>query len=399
MKLKIKKFIVHPLSIPFTKSVNTTWSKRKGTTIFLIEIITNNNVKGYGEMISFFNHEICKKTLENMLENLTNFNLTEMNKIQKISSYDGGWMRTGQLNDIASAAWASIETAMYDAMTKEIGMPLQSFFGGEITNEFKVSVNLDVGSISSMCSKAKQLKKKGYKSLFIKVAKNNKNLEQDLKMLVSIREAVGDGISFHLDVNGAWTTQTALKAIRFLEKENFNIYCLEQPVMEIESLRYLREKSRFPIGVNELLTTPQKIFECAKKEVADIFVLDIFECGGLRNLWYISKFLNDNGYSVCCRAHGGSNLHYLTSLKILSTTDSNNITNAHQIYDFEHKNDLLIWKTKLNEGRLVVKSFNEVGNNINQTLLKKFKKNFVNGKKFEIYKNINKKNIPNFPKY
>ena len=35
--------------------------------------------------------------------------------------------------------------------------------------------------------------------------------------------------------------------------------------------------------------------------------------------------------------HMGSNLHYLTSLKILSTTDSNNITNAHQIYDFEHK--------------------------------------------------------------
>ena len=63
MKLKIKKFIVHPLSIPFTKSVNTTWSKRKGTTIFLIEIITNNNVKGYGEMISF---SIMKfvKTLE-----------------------------------------------------------------------------------------------------------------------------------------------------------------------------------------------------------------------------------------------------------------------------------------------------------------------------------------------
>ena len=63
-----------------------------------------------------------------------------------------------------------------------------------------------------------------------------------------------------------------------------------------------------------------------------------------KSLVYL-KILNDNGYSACCRAHGGSNLHYLTSLKILSTTDPNILTNAHQIYDFEHKNDLLIWKT------------------------------------------------------
>ena len=69
-----------------------------------------------------------------MLENLTNFNLTEMNKIQKISSYDGGWMRTGQLNDIASVA-NSIET--YDALTKEIGMPLQSFLVGKLPMSLK----------------------------------------------------------------------------------------------------------------------------------------------------------------------------------------------------------------------------------------------------------------------
>ena len=43
MKLKLKIYCT-PLSIPFTKSVNTTWSKEKEQQYF-IEIITNNNVR------------------------------------------------------------------------------------------------------------------------------------------------------------------------------------------------------------------------------------------------------------------------------------------------------------------------------------------------------------------
>ncbi len=396
---KIKDIKLYNLSIPLKRSVKTTWSKRNGTTIFLIEISTENGFKGFGEVVSFFDENICKVTIENMIVNLEKFSLEEINKICKRSTYGGGWLRTGHLNDVASAAWAGIETAIYDAISKEKKISLQNFFGGELSNEFDVSVNLDVGQIDEMCKDAKRLIKKGYKNLFIKVAKNNKNLEQDIYMLNQIRKAVGNKISMHLDVNGAWTTNTALKAIRYFEKENFNIHCIEQPVMELEALKIIRKKSKFAIGVNELLSTPQRIFECIKNEVADIYVLDIFEAGGLRNLWYISKFLNDNGLSVCCRAHGGSNIHYLTSLKILSTTGTNNKVNIHQIYDFDHKSDILDWKTRIKNGKLIIDSFEDLGIKINKSLLKKYKQNFRGGKKYEIYSNDGDKNIPNFPKY
>ena len=179
-----------------------------------------------------------------MIKNIKQFNLEDINKISKKLTYSGGWLRTGQLNDVASAAWAGIETAIYDAISKE-KIPLQNFFGGELSNEFAVSANLDVGPVSAMCNDAKKLIRKGYKNLFIKVAKNNTNLEQDLKMLNKIRKVVGEDVSMHLDINGAWTVNTSLKAIRYFERNQFNIHCIEQPVMELEGLKKIRLKVNF----------------------------------------------------------------------------------------------------------------------------------------------------------
>ena len=397
--IKIKEIKIHGLSIPFKKNIQTTWSKRSGTTIFLIELITSNNIKGYGEMISFFKSDISKMTLERMVEDIKGFNLFEINKMKNRAIYGGGWMRTGHLNDLGSAAWAGLETAIYDAICKEKKMPLQDFFGGEIKNDFKVSVNVDVEDVKSMCKNAKKLVAKGYKTLFIKVAKNSKSLNQDIEMLLSIQKVVGKKISLHIDANGAWTIQTAIRAIKLLEKHDLNIYCIEQPVMDMQALKSLRKKTKYPIAVNELLYSPQNIIDCAKNEIADIFVLDIFEFGGVTNLWYLSKFLTDSGYSVACRAHGGSNISYLTSLKILAASNSNKSTNSNQLYDFNHKEELLEWNTSIKDGQLVVNSLSDIGVKINKNLFNKYKKNYDNGIVYEIYKNNKKKKIPGFPKY
>ena len=122
-------------------------------------------------------------------------------------------------------------------------------------------------------------------------------LEQDLKMLNKIRKVVGEDVSMHLDINGAWTVNTSLKAIRYFERNQFNIHCIEQPVMELEGLKKIRLKSKFPIGVNELLSSPQRIFECIKNEAADVYVLDIF-------LWrryalYMLSFCDSNMGQIC----------------------------------------------------------------------------------------------------
>ena len=113
----------------------------------------------------------------------------------------------------------------------------------------------------------------------------------------------------------------------------------------------------------------------------------------------MSKFLTDSGYSVACRAHGGSNISYLTSLRILAASNSNKSTNSNQLYDFNHKEELLEWNTSIKDGQLVVNSLSDIGVKINKNLFNKYKKNYDNGIVYEIYKNNKKKKIPGFPKY
>ena len=79
--------------------------------------------------------------------------------------------------------------------------------------------------------------------------------------------------------------------------------------------------------------------------------------------------------------------------------NGNKSSNSNQLYDFNHKDELLEWDTSIKDGQLVVNSLSDVGIKINQNLFDKYKKNFENGIVYEIYKNKEKKKIPGFPKY
>jgi L-alanine-DL-glutamate epimerase-like enolase superfamily enzyme len=396
--LDIKKINLYGLSIPFKKNVETNWSKRSGTTSFLIEVKTKKNLSGYGEMIAFFSVEQCEITLKKMIRDIEGFKLNEISKMMNRALYGGGWMRTGKANDLGLSAWAAIEMALFDAYSKTLNISIADFFGGSIKNDFSLAVNIDVENIKSMCKEAKRLVKKGYQTLFIKVGKNNLSLEKDILMLSEIQKSVGNKIQLYIDANGSWSLHTAIKAFRKLEKLNLNIVCIEQPVMNKEGLNILRKKFKFPIGVNELLSNPQNILNCLKDDVADFYILDIYEAGGLINFFSLCKTIITSGKHVICRAHGGSNLSYIMSLKILSAVNSNIATVPHQCYELQDKN-LINWSPKMKNGILNIDKEQFKYTNLNKKLFLNYSKLFKKKKIYEIYNNKNKKSVPYFPKY
>ena len=156
--------------------------------------------------------------------------------------------------------------------------------------------------------------------------------------------------------------------------------------MEGKFLKRLKDQSHFPIGINEILNSGQSIIDCANKDIGDIFVLDIFECGGLRNLLNISKFLELSGYQVMCRAHGSPSISYLASLGVISCTNSNSISTPMQIYDFDTESNYLKWKPSISNG--IMKICNkDLDFELDETKFKRFLKIYRTGKKYHIYSN------------
>ena len=75
------------------------------------------------------------------------------------------------------------------------------------------------------------------------------------------------------------------------------------------------------------------------KDIGDIFVLDIFECGGLRNLLNISKFLELSDIKLCAE-HTDLGAFHIWQVCVISCTNSNSISTPMQIYDFDTESQL-----------------------------------------------------------
>lgn len=400
MKLKqfgIKQLKIQGFSIPFSRSVETTWSKRSGTTSFLVELTTASGIIGYGEMVAFFPIEICLNALTKAAEELRGHNVADLNVLRHRVLYGGGWMRTGTMNDLGAAVWAALEMAMLDAQAKIYGVNIAQLFGGRLHSQIPVVPNVPVGDFDAMAEYGRNLIDRGHRRLFTKAAKHNRCLNDDILMLEKIQNKVGKDVALHVDVNGAWRLSTAVNAIKQMERKGINLSCLEQPVLEEKGLLSLRKKSPFPIGVNELLSSPQAVMRCAINGVADVFILDMYEVGGLSALWYITKYLTDADYNVVCRAHGGSALGYIAALAIMSAVHG--APGPHQFYDNSYERDLVIWDLKLKEGCIELPQGQGIGVEPDLKKLKEFSGRFKSGEIFSIYGNKNKTVVPNFPKY
>lgn len=391
---KIKKIEIIPLSIPFKNKVTTTWSIRGGTTIFLIKTQLQDNTIGYGEVVGFFDSDIMLNSLKKMVNQINFSKFKEVSKNFQRAIYNSSWMRTGRMNDLGAACWAGIETSLYSAFSKKIGCSIPDLFGGILNDKFEVAVNISHTDLKDF---KKKINFKKYINIFIKLAKNHVSLNEDLKCLRSIKK-INKKIGICLDVNGAWSINTAISALNEINKMQLNIKCIEQPVMEPILLKKIKEQSKYPIGINEILNNPQSIISNILSGTADIFVLDIFECGGLRNMFFLCKTLEMCGLQVMCRAHGSPSISYITSLGILSTTNASCATTPMQIYDFDDKQSLINWKPTINSGLIHVND-NDFNFEINEKNIKLFNAYYKKGIRYQIYTNKNKKVIPKFPKY
>lgn len=395
---KIKNIKFFGISVPFKKKVSTNWSERLGTTYFIIELTTSNNNVGYGEVVCLFEPKIIENVLDRMIDQIKEIDLREINKMYQRAVYDGSWMRTGELNDLGALCWAGIETAVYNALSKDLNISLVEFFGGILNDKFSLAVNIDYSKPAIIKKNINRLIKNGYKNLFIKVAKSTNSLKSDLQLLNIVADFTKNKIGIHIDANGAWTIQTAIKALQSLKRSNINVKCIEQPIYVLESLKRLKKVSSFPIAIDENINNIQKIIRYLSSNVGDIFVVDIFKCGGLRNLFFSCKLLENSGIQAICKAHGNPGISFLTSLSIISCTNSSAISSLQQIYEYDSDTSYLEWKPIIRNGYLQI-SKKDLEFKLNKKKITQYRERYRSGERYFIYSNKKNKTFPKFPKY
>lgn len=274
--MKIKEIEIFAVQLPFAKPFAVSYTKYETMPSVIVKVTTDDGIVGFGEGVpdEYVTGETWESTyyvLKNVLgpavlgEDPCNFErLHDVMEKQLVG---------------APTAKAAIDIACHDIAGKKLGVPVYTLLGGRYHEKFPVTAVLSMDSPENMAEEAKLRKKEGYRSFKIKVGSN---IQEDVKRIQLIKEAIGEEAYLRIDVNQGWETEAkALTAIRMLK--NLPIDWIEQPVLanNIDALANIRQKTDIPIMADEALLNTQEMRDIIQKKAADRVNIKLMKCGGL----------------------------------------------------------------------------------------------------------------------
>jgi len=176
---------------------------------------------------------------------------------------------------------AGINMVLYDILGKEADMPLYKLLGG-YRDKIETSVTIGLSPVDVMVEKAKEFVSQGFNCLKVKCGMDP---DQDIEVVLAIRNTVGPNVKIRLDANEGYTLEKALRVIETLEKLGADIEILEQPTPAkyLYALKEVTAQCPVPIMADETAFTLRDSLRLIKMEIADMVNLKLMKIGGITN--------------------------------------------------------------------------------------------------------------------
>jgi D-galactarolactone cycloisomerase len=186
-------------------------------------------------------------------------------------------------------AISGIDIALWDIRGKEVHKPVHRLLGGAFRDRvlaYATGLYYRGEDVEHLESASKALREEAlrYKDLGFLAMKGKVGLlsvEDDIRRMEAVREAVGDDVLLMADANHAYNRHFALQMGRALESLGF--YWFEEPVLpeDLDGHAALRKQLSVAIATGECEYTRYGFLEILRKQAADILQPDLCACGGL----------------------------------------------------------------------------------------------------------------------
>lgn len=264
-----------------------------------LEIITNEGIVGIS-YIQVFNQKIGDATinivkyLEELLKGKDPLAIVERNKEM--------WEKTKLFGHagIVTFAISLIDIALWDLKGKIIEQPVYRLLGGEKNKlEAYASDGLWLGDISSILNQSEELISAGFNTIKMRMGRDNIN--EDIKVLESLRNKWGNDVDIMIDVNQGWSRKQAKEMIQILG--SYQVYWVEEPLVtsDIEGYMELSQNDYIPICFGENIYGFENVFTCLNKNTSTFFTPDLQRIGGITGWLKIVPLLEL--YHVPCAVH------------------------------------------------------------------------------------------------
>jgi L-alanine-DL-glutamate epimerase-like enolase superfamily enzyme len=203
---------------------------------------------------------------------------------------------------LATIGIAALDTALWDCLGKERGVPCWQLWGGSQQTIRAYAMvgwlNYDDTEVQEVCARAVA---QGFSAVKIKVG--YPTLAEDIRRVETVRRAVGDAIGIMVDANQSLTRAEAIRRGRAFEQ----LGCLwwEEPIPadDIDGYAALTRALDIPIATGENLYSAAEFARFLKREAVDIIQPDLRRAGGPTALLQIGYMAD--AFRIPYASHGG----------------------------------------------------------------------------------------------
>jgi len=267
----------------------------------IVKVETDAGVYGLGET---FRAEAALDMADRMDVDLVGENPLDTSRIRELLE-----QRYTGCGRIGQAAFTAIETACYDIKGKLFDVPVYELLGGKYRDEIGIYCDThggeslgeasdhdprDVYTPESYARAAREVVDEGFEALKFDLdvpthadydeanrRLDNAAIEHKVSLVEAVREEIGYDVDLGMDLHWNFTTETAIRLGKKLER--FDLAWLEDPVPpeKTDSQKRVTEALDMPVLTGENLVTVSQFNDAAREGMMDIAAPDVNKCGGL----------------------------------------------------------------------------------------------------------------------
>ena len=311
--MKITDIRFHRASFAFEKPFKIAFAEIRTMDSLLLVIETDAGITGYGEAAPLpyvtgddFDTTLCVgKVFREALIGEDPLAIGHIHAVMD-SLYNGN-----------APIKAGIDLACYDIASKNAGVPLYRYLGG---NAGKVHSDVTIGMSTprEMADTAAEWVAKGFTILKVKLGED---IDTDTKRIRAVRERVGSEISIKVDANQGWSVKESLQIIPRLA--SLGVDLVEQPVAaeDIDGLKEIRDRSDLLIAADESCHSYKDAFRIASLRAADVVNIKLMKCGGIYNALKIAAICEGAGLKCMIGCMGESSLANVAAMHVAAALD------------------------------------------------------------------------------
>ncbi|CAC11886.1 starvation-sensing protein rspA related protein [Thermoplasma acidophilum] len=278
------------------------------TKIVFVKMETEDGIRSYISVT-----EPVWKYLEGISKYVNLFDVSEISKawdfLYRITLPNG---RSG----LALHAISAVNLLMYDAYSKELGIPVYRLIGGSTRKQIRAyASHLHPDKDENLEAEAKHYLEEGYtdmKMRFIASPSDPYAVEKNLHLVKIIRDVVGYSVNLAGDFWMSLNYNFAYKMIRALEK--YDLAWIEEPLLpdDFEGYSRLTKKVEIPISAGE---HHYHVFDFKRLLDAGVTILqpDATWVGGITPMKKIAGLAESYGAQIIPHAGNIYNLHFIIS--------------------------------------------------------------------------------------